>query len=133
MVILLQQRTVINAISQLLLLILICFYYANGLESLISKWSFMITYTSVILVLEIVYQFMQQTLIFKRIKTNNPDFFAKLPMRWADWQRAIGFYYLGDEKTYAFFLPYILLFAFSVLLYRELKQKLEHEKKPIDL
>lgn len=130
-VILLQKRTIINGGQQLIVLILICVYYARGLESLIGKWEILIASTSLVLLLQIAYQFGQQTGIWKRVKTNNPQFFAKLPVHYDDWLRAIGFYNIGDEPTFAFFLPYILLFSFSVLLYRVFKKKLAFEKQDI--
>lgn len=66
--IVLQQRTIINAANQLIVLILICVYYAKGLKSLIIKWEVLIASSSLSLLLEIIYQFMQQTGIFQHIK-----------------------------------------------------------------
>ena len=54
-IIVLQQRTIVNAINQLIVLSLICIYYARGLKELINKWYILIASTSIILVLEIAY------------------------------------------------------------------------------
>lgn len=125
----LQQRTIINACNQLIVLVLICIYYARGLESLISKWSVLIASTSLSLLLIIVYQFMQQTGIFQHIKKEHP-FWKNLPQVYYDWQRWFGFYKLDIHNEW-FFLPYILLFAFSATFYKKFKEKLEFEKKEI--
>lgn len=45
-------------------------------------------------------------------------------MRW------FGFYKLDIPNEW-FFLPYILLFAFSTIFYKKFKEKLEFEKKEI--
>ena len=58
MIIILQERTIINGMNQLILLSLICIYYSRGLKSLISVWYILITSTSVTLCSEIAFQFM---------------------------------------------------------------------------
>jgi hypothetical protein len=126
----LQQRTIINAGNQLIVLFLICIYYARGLESLIRKWSVLIASTSLSLLLLIVYQFMQQTGIFQHIAKEHPTLWNNLPQEFKDWVRWFGFYKLDIPNEW-FFLPYILLFAFSTTFYKKFKEKLEFEKKEI--
>ena len=53
--IVLQQRTIVNAINQLIVLSLIGVYYSRGLKELIKKWYILIASTSIVLVLEIAY------------------------------------------------------------------------------
>jgi hypothetical protein len=79
-----QHRTFINGLQQLLVLALVCVYYTGGLASLISRWQLLIASSAIVLCLEIVYQFMQQTGIFKHIKSNHP-FWASLPPNFAYW------------------------------------------------
>jgi hypothetical protein len=73
---------------------------------------------------------MQQTGIFKEIKTRHP-YWTTLPPWYWELQRAIGFYYLGDTPSSLFFLPYILLFALSTVMYKRLKIKQALEEKQI--
>jgi len=55
MVIVLQNRTVVNAVNQLIVLSLMCIYFSRGLKALISRWFIIIWSTSIILGLEIAY------------------------------------------------------------------------------
>lgn len=119
----------VNAINQLVVLALMGIYYVRGLKALINKWYILIASTSIILVLEIAYQFMQQTGILARIKANNA-FWQNLNKMWYDWLAWMGFYTL-TEPTYIFFLPYILLFAFATIMRKRFEEKAELEEKQL--
>lgn len=77
MILILQQRTIINGTNQLILLSLICIYYSRGLKSLLTWWYVLITSTSIALVSEIAFQFMAQTNILLRIKNTHPNWWDK--------------------------------------------------------
>jgi hypothetical protein len=54
-IVIFQKRTVLNAINQLIVLSLMCIYFARGLKVLINMWFILIWSTSIILVMEIAY------------------------------------------------------------------------------
>ena len=54
-IVIFQKRTVLNAINQLIVLSLMCIYFARGLKALIKMWFILIWSTSIILVMEIAY------------------------------------------------------------------------------
>jgi hypothetical protein len=54
-IVIFQKRTVLNAINQLIVLSLMCIYFARGLKVLINTWFILIWSTSIILVMEIAY------------------------------------------------------------------------------
>ena len=65
------------------------------------------------------------------IKSNHADWWASVPLYWKDWINWIGFYSLDGEQNYLFFLPYLLLFAGSILLKSRFNSKLELEMKQL--
>jgi len=54
-IIIIQKRTILNAINQLIVLSLMCVYFARGLKVLIDYWFILVMSTSIILVMEITY------------------------------------------------------------------------------
>jgi hypothetical protein len=52
------KSTLINAVTQTLVLILLCIYLAKGIKELLGYWNLLTFYQAIILVLMVVFQFM---------------------------------------------------------------------------
>ena len=53
--------SLVNGITQTLVLILLCVYLAKGIKELLNYWNLLIFYQAIILVLMVVFQFMVQS------------------------------------------------------------------------
>ena len=103
---------------------MLCIYCAYGLKSLISKWPILTIYTAVVLILQIAFQFFIQTGLNQGGSTQ--IFWDNLPDYVHVWIRWLGFYQL-KEKTWQYFLPYVIIFALAAQLQKRFRFKLELE------
>ena len=54
-IIILLPRTLINGLSQTLILVLLCVYLAHGIKTLLKYWQFLIYYQAFVLVILVMY------------------------------------------------------------------------------
>lgn len=118
-----------NATSLLIVLILLCIYLNSGLERMCGYWKVLIVWQAIVLLSIVGFQFMYQQLSgIEKFKT----FWAS----WTGYQHAI-LYWIGFHRfnvpNWEAFLPYVILFSFSVGLLQLFKTQVKDEKYEIDL
>ena len=127
-VIILLPRTLINALSQTLILVLLCVYLSCGIKTLLRYWNLLIFYQAFVLMILVIYQFLVQTPNFEDswlYKT-----VEKLPDVWTKWVRWAGFEKF-DDPIWVHLLPYVVFFSLSVILLTNFRKKDEMENNKL--
>ena len=118
--------SLINAITQTLVLILLGVYLYRGIELLLGYWNILIIYQAVVLVLMVVYQFMVQAPGWET--SHVKQFFDELPDWWITLVKWFGFVKFDDPINLKL-LPYVVFFSLAVILSKNFKAKLDSDRR----
>ena len=120
--------SLINCISQTLVLILLCIYLSSGIKKLLGYWNLLIFYQAIVLVLMVVFQFMVQSPGWENSRLHS--FFKRWPSWWQTWIKWLGFVKFDDPINLKL-LPYVILFSLAVILHVNFKNKDTIERRQL--
>lgn len=112
-IIVLIRASLINALTQTLVLMNLCIYLASGIKKLLDYWKILIVYQAIVLVAMVVFQFFVQAPGFNESKIHNyfenRDAWLLTLGRWAGFVKF-------DEPLNLKLLPYVVFFSLAVIL-----------------
>ena len=120
--------SLINAITQSLVLALLLVYLAKGIEKLMKYWNVLIVYQATVLVLMVMFQFMVQSPDFTTSRVKK--FFDSWPAWWLTLCHWFGFVKYEDPINLKL-LPYVIFFSLAMILAKNFKTKLQIEKRKL--
>lgn len=112
--------SLLNAISQTLILVMLLVYLASGIKRLLKLWLILTFYEAFVLLITITFQFVvnspghENSRLFKKYDGMSDS--MKLAFKW------LGFYPYQDP-IWLELAPYVVLFSLSVLLNKNFKRK----------
>ena len=118
------ERSLLNALTQAIVLILMCIYLAAGTQSLLRYWRVLIVYQAFVLT----------ALTTIQIITDAPDvagsglakFYDSLSPFWRSMLYIAGFVKV-KRPIWLHLMPYVVLFSFSVIMLKAIRMKLARE------
>jgi len=119
-------ESLVNAITQTLVLSLLLIYLANGIKTLMRYWYILIFYQAIVLVLMVVFQFLVQSPDFETSKIKK--FFDSWPDYMITWSKWLGFVKFEDPINLKL-LPYVIFFSLAVILSENFRAKLQIENR----
>lgn len=112
------RASIINLVSLVLVLLVLYIYLRKGLRQMIRYWKIIQYWTAFALLSTLFYQFLASADIFTLSSRE------KAYLYWMG-------YYLYDTKIWLQFLPYVMLFFFSIILKESFESKLKRETQDI--
>ena len=107
------ERSLMNAISQMILLLLMCIYLAYGTKALLKSWNFLIVYQAFVLTVLVLVQIMTQS---KGIDNSRlEDIYEDMTPFWKGMLVIYGLVKY-NEPIWLHLLPYVVLFSLSFIL-----------------
>jgi hypothetical protein len=111
--------TLLNLITLLIVLSLLCLYLHRGLKPMLASWFILQYWTAFVFLSSLLFQFLNITLF-------GQNHYQQLTLRQRAYIYWIG-YYAYEPPIWYYFLPYVTMFFFSIILKSSFTAKFDRE------